>query len=127
MPDFTLKISSNVTLTDWVDAASATRPTRLNPKEGHPAKRLKVTVGETVTLTAVYGGTEGPLDSALGGRLFHGDHVEAPHIWALGWSSPAGQSSVQSFVAAVAGSYTVQLRHEGGGAILVHIDAEVAA
>lgn len=117
MPDFELKISSNVALVDWTDA-------RLNPKPGRTEKRLSVAVGQTVTLTAVIGGTEGPLDSALDGRLFHGDHIEAPHVWALAWSHPDGQSSVQSFVPTHSGSYTAQLRHEGGGAIIVHIDAE---
>jgi hypothetical protein len=125
MPDFELKLSSNVDLVDWVDGASAARPSRLNAKEGHPAKRLSVPVGETVTLTAVVGGVEGPLDATLGGRLFSGDTHEFPSS-APGWSSPTGQSSVQSFVPAAAGNYVVQLRHQGGGAILIHIDAEVA-
>lgn len=124
MPDFELKISSNVTVVDWIDNGNASTPSRLNPKVGRNEKRLSVNVGQTVTLTATVGEVEGPLDSALDGRLFHGDHVEAPHVWTLGWSNPDGQSSAQSFVPTIPGSYTVQLRREGGGAIIVHIDAE---
>jgi hypothetical protein len=119
MPDFTLQITG-ATVQDWTDTAY---PSRLNPHAGHPMKRYVATVGITVTLAALIGGVS-PFDSTLAGKLFYAVSLEQPTPYVVGWSNPAGQSAVQSFVPLVAGHYLIYLRHDGGGAYLVHIIVE---
>lgn len=121
MPDFSAVFSQGTTLVAWTDPPDAFRPSRLNPIIGHGHQRRVGTIGVSVSVLATVGGVSGPLDSALGGRLFLGMFAESPG------SPPAmnpvpGQSSLQRFRPAEGGHYTFVMRRDGGGAIFFHLD-----
>lgn len=126
MADFELVVGG-VEVRPWLDPPNTDQSSRLNPCAGAPEGRLVATVGQLVTLTAKVAGVLGPIDTALGGRLFVAASSEQAHPWAVSWETPpAGQSSVQRFYPQRPGHYLVYLRRPGGGAVSVHIDAEAA-
>jgi hypothetical protein len=124
VPDFSARFSAGTTLEVWSDPDDddgAGRPSRLNPTGTHPHKRRRATVGQQVVVTATVDGVSGPADAALGGRLFLGMLSECPDR--PGLSSPANHTSVQRFTPRVAGHYTIVVRRDGGGAVILHMDA----
>ncbi len=132
MPDFTARITAGATLTLWndPDRPPATQspddpgaPSRLNPLPDAPHRRFRGQVGVEIEVSATIGGVEGPLDAALGGRLFRAWLLDQAGI-ALGPSNPAGQSSVQRFTPLAAGAYTLGIERDQGGAIFVPVDVE---
>ena len=120
MPDFDARFSAGVTLTIWDDHAASV--SRLNPKPTHPHKYQRATVGTEVEVRMTFEGVEAPMDADLAG-LFSSDFAETPAATPP-ISSPAGQSSVQRFTPNAVGHYLWVMRHEGGGAIGLHLDAE---
>jgi hypothetical protein len=121
VPDFSATFTAGATLVAWTDPPDALRPSRLNPIVGHGHRRRLGAVGVGVTITATVGGVSAPLDSALGARLLTGMLAEAPGA-PPAITTPAGQSSVQSFTPAVVGHYTFVLRRDGGGGLILHLD-----
>ena len=121
MPDFDLVVHG-ADVTVWTDATA----NRLSPYTDQEMHRYRATVGSTVTLSAKVNGVEGATDSVLGGRLFHATSYETPNGIHVGWSSPPGQSSSQSFVPNAVGHFLLGMRHEKGGIILLHLDVEAA-
>ncbi len=131
--DFTVAFSAGVTQSTWLDPARPVgtlgpsdlgAPSRLNPHIGRPHLRWMGTIGSAVTLTATVSGTAGPLDAALGGRLFTCWIVEQPTATPLPISHPAGQSSVQTFTPSAAGHYTLAIERSAGGKVFMHLDVE---
>lgn len=123
MPDFTVSVSG-ATVEQWLDPAITGAPSRLNPREGRAMRRLVGTVGSPVTLTATAAGLFGPLDTALGGRLFECIVAESPVVYGIPFTIPtAGRSSVQRFTPPAAGHYLVYMRRPGGGSWFLHVDA----
>lgn len=125
MPDFELQVTG-ATVVPWTDEGDADRPSRLNQREGCLSRRYSADVGDVLALVGVVDGVVAPLDAALDGRLFHASTIDSVCPYPVGFSSPVGQSSVQSFQPLVAGHYCVYLRREDSGSIIVHIDAEAA-
>jgi hypothetical protein len=132
MPGFEVSVTG-VTLVEWadparpagtVDAEDPGAPSRVNSKVGTQQRMRLGTVGTPIELTATLGGVAGPLDSALGGKLFLAWFAE--QAGTVGLVSPAGQSSVQSFTPPTPGHYTVGMFREDSGAVLVHLDVEAA-
>lgn len=122
MADFAIAFAG-AALAPWTDPATVTRPSRINPAPNHRHLRRRATVGVQVTLSAVVAGVTGPLDGALGGRLFFGWFLEYPTFSAPGVTVPAGQSSVRRFTPTLAGHYTYLLRRADGGGLILHVDA----
>lgn len=122
MPDFTARLTAGVTLTAWDDHAGA-GVSRLNPLAALPSRYQRATVGVMVEMRATVGGVEGPADGALGGALFTSDVGESPEFVLP--TSPAGFTSIQRFTPVAAGHYLWVMRHAGGGAVAIHLDAEV--
>lgn len=121
MADFIARLTAGVTPTDWDDHAGD-GVSRLNAAVARAPRYLRATVGVPVTMAATIGGVEGPLDAALGGNLFSSDFgMAAVPVVA---THPAGQTSVQTFTAPIAGHYFWVMRHANGGAIGLHLDAE---
>lgn len=126
MADFTVRPTAGTTTIDWLDLAGTGRPTRLNPA-GQPHRYFKAVLSAAVTLKCTPdGGSEGALDGALGGRLFTSWVGEKPDMSIPTLVSPAGNSSVATFTADLAGHYMVVFRRTGGGAVAIHIDVEVS-
>jgi len=130
MPDFDAHFASGVTLAAWVDppkpegagTGAGGAPPRTNPVAGHPPSYYRASLGATVE--AIVGGVAGPLDAALGGRLFTTHFAELP-IWPPPLiASPAGQTSRATFTPYLIGHHLVVLRRDGGGAIALHFDVE---
>ena len=121
MPDFRAAFTSGVNLEPWTDPADSTRPTRQNTIAERGHTRRQGSVGTQIEVTATVAGVAGPLDAALGGRLFLVSFAEwvAPKPVL---SSPGGQSSVQRFTPASAGHYCFAFRRDGGGAFYMHVD-----
>lgn len=131
--DFTAAVTSGTTLTEWEDPerppdtpspGDPAEPSRLNPTLGVPHKMRLATVGTQVEITATVGGVAGPLDTALGGRLFYAWAVEKAQGSPISFSSPAGKSSVQRFTPLTEGHYCIGIARQEGGSVLIHIDAE---
>lgn len=126
MADFDVIVASGASLQDWLDPASALAPSRLNARAGRPLKRWVGAVNAPIVLKAVVNGIVGPMDAALGGRLFATWPLEAP-AQALpfdGVIAAPSQSSVQTLTAASPGHYTIGFRRTGGGLVHVHLDVE---
>jgi hypothetical protein len=133
--DFSIAVTSGATLQPWNDPPRPVgtlggddlgAPSRLNPVIGHGHTRWVGTVGTEIELTAtVIGMLPGPLDAALGGRLFSAWRAETPEP-VFAFSSPAGKSSVQRFTPLTEGHYTIGMRRTGGGEVLIHLDVEAA-
>lgn len=124
MTDFNARFSAGTTLEPWLDPASGSRPTRLNPLTNQGHVRRVGSVGVEIEVTAEVGGVDAPLDGALGARTFFAwfaEHVGATPVL----STPVGQSSVQRFTPLEAGHYTFALaRHGGGGTVVMHLDVQ---
>jgi hypothetical protein len=123
MPNFEVRITAGATRAIWTDPADGDRPSRLNSDERRPHSYRQVTVGDTVTVSAIVDGVTAPLDAALGGNLF---------LWWLGevptWPAPAllptvGQSSVVSFTPEHVGHHLLVCFRSDGGRVLVPLDA----
>lgn len=124
MPDFDARFTGSTTLEVWSDPPLGDSPSRINPYPEHPLRYRQVLTGDVVEFSAVVGGVEGPLDSALAGRLFYGWMIECPTPTAVPpVTSPPGQSSVVSFTPSAPGHYTYMMRRRGGGGIILHVDA----
>lgn len=129
MPDFTARPTAGFTVQIWTDPAFddpsddpdlGEFPSRINPLPGAPHRYYRIVVGLTVTIKATVGGVEGPLDGALGGRLFTSSFGEWPMPGGLpSISSPGGQSSVATFAAINAGHHLFTMRRTDGGAVLI--------
>jgi hypothetical protein len=114
MPNFTVAVSGNSTVTEWTDS-------RLNPVAGHPHLYYQASIfGGAITLTATVDGVAGPLDATLGGDTFTHSFAEVPLWPAPSISSPAGQSSVCSFTPNRLGMALVFMRRINGGAVGIH-------
>ncbi|HZL96815.1 MAG TPA: hypothetical protein VFB99_24380 [Vicinamibacterales bacterium] len=135
MPDFTARPTAGFTVEIWEDAEfndpdppAGLYPSRINPLPGAPHRYYRVITGSLVTIKATVGGVEGPLDAALGGRLFTSSFGEWP-IWPTGGlpaiSSPAGQTSVATFTPLVGGHLLFTMRRTDGGAVLIPLYAIV--
>jgi len=127
VPNFDARFASGISVVPWDDPASGTRPSRLNPVDGHPFIREVATVGVEVEVQAYVRGLGwAPLDSALGGAPTW-DPLEFMEFASSARpvaTSPAGQSSVQRFTPDTPGHYTLRFSRPGGGAIRMHIDAQ---
>lgn len=97
---------------------------RLNPHPGHPHRKVRARPGVPFTFKATVDGVEGPMDAALGGRLFYCWPIGFPTGAAVpAFTAPAGQSSVRTVLLTTPGNYHFGMgRHGGGGAVLMHID-----
>lgn len=141
--DFTVAFTAGVTNTTWLDPllppnpefgepghnpalpVGPGTPSRLNAHVGFPHRRYVGAVGAQIEITATVGGVAGPLDAALGGRLFTLVWaVEHPQPGPVGFTHPAGQSSVQHFTPTTAGHYTIGIERAGGGKVFMHLDVE---
>lgn len=134
MPSFTIAPASGVAVEPWEDPPREPgtagpddpgAPSRLNPRAGTSHKRWVAAVGIEVEINAsVPGLGAAPLDSSLGGDLFYSWKV-GPQPGGVTLAHDAGQSSVLRFTALAAGHYTLGMgRHNGGGAVIFHVDAE---
>lgn len=125
MPDFSVQLLGT-SVAVWDDPATADAPSRLNPEPAHLQTYARAALPRRLTLSAVVGGVVGPLDAALGGRLFQ-------VAWAE-WSGPfpphivqtAGRSSVATIDLGErhVGHFVLVFRRPGGGAIAVPFDGE---
>lgn len=135
MSDFSARITAGSTLVVWTDPTVAQStstgvggyPSRLNPIAAYPHKCRRVELGATVTAKATVGGVEGPVDAALGGRLFTAYWAEVPL-----WPGPAislagGQSSVATFTPPGIGHYLFVFRRDGGGALALPFKVELTS
>jgi hypothetical protein len=123
MADFLAAFTSGVSLQEWSDPALGSLPSRTNPRSGFPHRRRVASVGATVVVTANVDGVTGPADSALDGRLFTAAFIDHPGTLPT-LTGGNGKSSVQTFRADVAGHYSLIVRREGGGGVILHLDAE---
>ncbi|MHB9005064.1 MAG: hypothetical protein ACYC6C_13590 [Coriobacteriia bacterium] len=132
--DFVLAVTAGASVSTWQDPANpGVAASRLHSRAGHPELRHVGTVGTQIEITATVAGVAAPMDAALGGRLFQAWRIENP-AWpgtgfyspitpyVFGFTSPAGQSSVQRFTPRVEGHYTVGVRRQDGGSMLLHFD-----
>jgi len=135
--DFSVSVTAGTTVQTWMDPA---RPagtlgtgdlgasSRLNSIVSHPELRYVGVIGTAIFLRAKVAGVVGPYDGALGGRLFTAWRVENPpwpgeaSPYVFGFTSPAGQSSVQSFTPEVEGHYTIGFKRTAGGIFILHFD-----
>lgn len=135
MPDFTARITAGAAVDSWLDPARPAltqgpndpgAPSRLNPRPGYPHKRWVAQPSVAVTFKATVAGVEGPLDTALGGRLFYCWPIEQPTGSTLPvFTHPAGQTSVRTVLLVAPGHYLFGFgRHGGGGAVLMHVDVD---
>jgi hypothetical protein len=131
MPDFTARIvsSGDVTMQTWLDAATASDPTRINPHPEHPHKYWKVRPNALPEFRCTVGGVEGPLDTALGGRLFKWSWAEVPGTGAPPPITPTpGSSSIAvaniSGVAMPLGHYCINIWRDNGGSILIPFEVQ---
>lgn len=127
MPDFGVRFPGTA-VESWNDPPGVRdapldgTPSRINAVPHLPLKRRLALTSDPVEIRAVVAGVEGPLDAALGGRLFYGWWIEYPTTPPLMIFAPA-QSSVLTFTPAVPGHYTYMLRRLGGGGLILHVDA----
>lgn len=127
VPDFRARFFSGVSVLPWNDPASGTKPSRLNPVDGHPFIREVATVGVEVEIqTYVTGLGWAPLDAAFPPTAFMWappEFMEFPGSVRPVVTSPVGQNSVQRFTPDTPGHYTIRLARQLGGAIRLHLDA----
>lgn len=117
---------STAVVQSWLDPAGtgpggSSQPSRINARSGLPLRRYVATTGY-LQLAAVVGGVQGPPDSALGGNLFLWDVIEAPVAYPVPILQDFGYTSIADVRLDVAGHYTIQALHAGGGSVLVHVD-----
>lgn len=125
MADFSVTIIGG-TQTAWTDPAgvSPDRASRIKNDPDH-LRSYRAFGVTTVQVKAIVSGVVGPLDAALGGRLFTAAWIEWSGDSPPPISSPAGQSSVVNCVDLAAGHYVLRLRRDAGGAWLVPFDVEL--
>jgi hypothetical protein len=111
MPDFGARPTSGVTVETWTDP-------RANPLPSRPSRCYRGTIGTPIVVTA----EDGPLDSALSGRLFSARIDQSPITPSPAISSPSGRSSVQQFTPTARGHYCLVLSRQYGGALIFHFD-----
>lgn len=121
MADFSARFTGGPTLTIWRDPPLETKPSRINPLPQYPHRYHRADVNFEIEITATVDGVEGPLDSALDGRLFLGWLAEYPEPKPM-VTSPPGQSSIRRFTPTAVGHYTYVLRRKSGGGIILHVD-----
>lgn len=124
MTTFEVAFTSGVSLQEWDDPVSGSKPSRLNALDLYPFKRRVGTTGSPITVTATSGGVSGPLDATLGGLLFTAAMAESPESPPPAFSNPAGQSSVQTFTPGAAGHYCFVIRREDNGGVFLHVDVQ---
>lgn len=121
MADFDARFTAGASLEVWSDPPLGAQPSRINPLPAIPHRRRVATLGNEVEISAIVAAVEGPVDGALGGRLFYGWLAEyagaRPNV-----SSPSGQSSVRRFTPTAPGHFTYVLRRQRGGGIILHLD-----
>lgn len=131
MPNFRARFFAGVSVAPWDDPSSLSlqRPTRLNPSPGHPFLREVCTVGVEVELQAhITGLGWAPLDAAFAPDpvFFPLEIFEYPGPIRPVTSHPVDQTSVQRFTPDTPGHYTLRFYRPQGGAIYLHLDAQVA-
>jgi hypothetical protein len=126
MPDFLARFAAGTTLETWSDPPLGDRASRINPFNQRPHRYRRALLGEEVEVEAAVAGVSGPLDAALGGRLFFGWFAEHASTSPPAVTSPPGQSSVRRFTPGQTGHYTYVLRRTGGGGIILHLDVETS-
>lgn len=134
MPDFTARITvpiGNLTFRDTFNV-----PARINPLPGVDPRYVKVAKASTsMQAKATVSGTEGPLDSALGGRLFKWWWAQWPGYPAVAKSlptitTPRGQSSVADVTSFPNndsdrnGLWLLMCWREGGGGVMLPFNVE---
>lgn len=127
MPNFDIAVAGG-TVEIWEDEPGVgpggnEQPSRINPRKGLWLRRLVHPVG-TLHAEAVVGGVQGPLDAALGGKLFLWDVIEYPTPWHPGMITTPGQTSVIDIECPLPGHYTFQAYRENGGSVIVHVDVQ---
>jgi hypothetical protein len=128
MPNFTVRPTSSAQTLPWEDPPLGERASRVNPSAVAPHRHYVVPVRTEVVIAATpNGGAEGDLDVDLDGALFMPAwFIEAPYNVAL-WPaifSDAGHSSVQRFTPYAPGHYTLIMRRNPGGFVIIHFDVE---
>lgn len=126
MADFTLRVAVGVNPGRWLDPIdpSTGRPSRVNPREGFPHFRWRGRVATQISVIATVAGVEGPLDTALGGRLFSAWFSQAPFLPQPPPLAAPGRSSHQSFTPYYPGYYQLGFRRTDGGIELVNVDVD---
>lgn len=119
MPNFEARITAGASRAVWVDEPTETKPSRLNADAAKPHTYRECIVGETVTVSAIVDGEVGPDDADLDGATFTTWFGEVPGWPAPSLSSPAGQSSVVSFVPVTEGHHLLVFYRTDGGRVLV--------
>lgn len=119
MPDFTARPTAGTTVAIWTDPPDGDLPTRINPLPGAPHRYHRGQINVAITIDATVDGVEGPLDAALGGRLFVHSFGEWPTGGLASITSPGGQSSVATFTPLQPGHLLFTMRREDGGAVLI--------
>jgi hypothetical protein len=124
--NFTARITSAHSIVTWVDPSLSLKPTRLNAAVGQPHRYIKLLRNVPCVVKCTVNGSlsEGPLDTALGGKLFQCWFAEYPNLTPLYPWSPGGQSSVVNFTPIELGSYLLVISRDGGGAIAIHLQVE---
>ena len=120
MPNFDAVFTASGSRQVWTDAATLTKPSRLNNDERRPHTYRRCITSLPATVSAIVDGVVGPLDAALGGDLFEwwfGEYPTAGPPPAT--SSPGGQTSVVSFTPAHLGFYLLVASRTDGGRLLV--------
>jgi hypothetical protein len=127
--DFEVAVTSGASIATWQDPPDpGVAASRLHSRAGVPELRYVGTVGTPIVITASVGGVSAPMDAALGGRLFQCWRIENPawppgtQPYVFGFTCPAGQTSVQTFLPEVEGHYTVGIRRKDGGSVILHFD-----
>lgn len=127
MPDFTVTIIGGDQV-PWIDAKSENpeRASRLKNDPEHLRSYRKFQGGDTMTVKAIVSGVVGPLDGALGGRLFTAAWVEWSGIAPPLIVQASGQSSVVTADLAFtnAGHFILRLARAGSGSFFVPFDVE---
>lgn len=134
MADFGLRITSGVTVKNWSDPAFASAyvqppqlaPSRLNAPADIPHSYWKASPGGTVVFQATVGGVEGPLDGALGGRLFVAAWVQTGGPWPPIIVQNPGISSVATVAlpANAFGHFMMQFLRPDGGCVAIPFEVE---
>lgn len=125
MPAFSADFTDGTTVSEWLDPATVSVPSRINPFAEHPHLRHEGQVGVEVEVSGRVDGVTGPLDVDLDdANLFKLSFVELPGYPPPSKSSPVGQSSVQRFTPLISGHYAVMLRRLEHGQVILHLDVQ---
>ncbi len=128
MASFTLRITQGVQIADWLDPASGTTASRLNPEAGFLHRATQGTVGRGIVVKATPDGeVEGAPDVDLDTHLFTHWFAEYPNGSAAGAliSIAPGISSIVSFVPDIPGNYLLVFYREQGGCLSIPIEVVV--